>query len=125
MKLLIKLFWVGGIVTSSLHFKHIVIATHNASLSNQWSHIVSKHKHLEDIKDNSQLLKKRSGTQPTNFNNNTCVVTKDCSLLKLQASLDHNDFLANLQQKKLSFNKLIFPIGAIKKKLQKIFQIKN
>lgn len=31
-----------------------------------------------------------------------CVVTKDYSLLKLQASLEHNDFLANLQQKKNS-----------------------
>jgi hypothetical protein len=52
-------------------------------------------------KNNSQLLKKRGGTQPTNSNNHICVVTKDCSLLKLQASLEHNDFLASLQQKKL------------------------
>lgn len=48
-----------------------------------------------------------------------CVVTKDCSLLKLQACKPTT-------KKKLSFNKLLFSIGAIKKnQIKKIFQIKN
>jgi hypothetical protein len=32
----IKLIWACGFVTSSLHFKHMVMANYNASNNNQW-----------------------------------------------------------------------------------------